>query len=86
MQFRELEFLSGLKDPDVISRLRSATPGEQARLRRRLDEPSLWDAFVVALGAAGLPSGNENEVGEALLTVARDRASYGPSGTSRKGC
>jgi tryptophan 2,3-dioxygenase len=78
VQFRELEFLSGLKDPDVISRLRSATPGEQDRLRRRLDEPSLWDAFVVALAAVGLRSGNDNEVGEALLIVARDRTSYGP--------
>jgi tryptophan 2,3-dioxygenase len=77
VQFRELEFLSGLKNPDVVSRLRFATDDERARLQRRLDEPSLWDAFVAALGAVGLPVGGEDQIREALLTIARNRASYG---------
>jgi tryptophan 2,3-dioxygenase len=77
VQFRELEFLSGLKDPDFAARLRAATPTEMGRLQRRLDEPSLWDAFVVALGSRGLPTGSEDDVRASLLVVARDRAAYG---------
>jgi tryptophan 2,3-dioxygenase len=78
VQFRELEFLSGLKDPAVVGRLRAASPDEQERLRRRLDEPSLWDAFVATLRAAGLPADGDEEVRRALLTVARDRGWHGP--------
>jgi len=44
VQFREIEFLSGLKEPKYLARV-EATPEEAARLRRRLDEPSLDDAF-----------------------------------------
>jgi tryptophan 2,3-dioxygenase len=76
VQFRELEFLSGLKDPGVVSRLRSATTDEQSRLQRRLDEPSLWDSFLDALQAFGLPVSSEDDVRDSLLAVARDRASY----------
>jgi tryptophan 2,3-dioxygenase len=77
VQFRELEFLSGLKDPGVVSRLRSATPQEQARLQRRLDEPSLWDGFRRTLASRGLAVDTEDAVRASLLVVARDRASYG---------
>jgi tryptophan 2,3-dioxygenase len=77
VQFRELEFLSGLKDDKVVDRLRSATRIERERLERRLREPSLWDAYCAALAGAGLPAGDETAVRGALLTVARDRASYG---------
>jgi tryptophan 2,3-dioxygenase len=77
VQFRELEFLSGLKDPGVVSRLRSATPSERERLQRRLTEPSLWDAFVATLAARGLATGSEDDIRDSLLAIARDRGSYG---------
>ncbi|HET6817401.1 MAG TPA: tryptophan 2,3-dioxygenase family protein [Mycobacteriales bacterium] len=77
VQFRELEFLSGLKDPGFASRLRAATDAERERLQRRLDEPTLWDAMLAALSARGLPVGTEDDVRASLLRVARDRASYG---------
>jgi tryptophan 2,3-dioxygenase len=77
VQFRELEFLSGLKDPAVVARLRAATPAEQSRLQRRLDEPSLWDGFVKTLAARGLATDTEAEISASLLVVARDRGSYG---------
>jgi tryptophan 2,3-dioxygenase len=77
VQFRELEFLSGLKDLGVVARLRFATDKEQARLQRRLDEPSLWDGFLAALASRDLPVSTEDEVRSSLLTVARDRPSYG---------
>src|SRR6476660_6693691 len=44
VQFREIEFLSGLKDPKFLTRV-EAGPEEMTRLRRRLDEPSVADAF-----------------------------------------
>ena len=67
VQFREIEFLSGLKEPKYLARL-EATAGETARLRRRLDEPSLDDAFHRLLERRGAPS---------LLEVFRDRERHG---------
>src|SRR4051794_28337601 len=57
VQFRELEFMSGAKDAAYLERFRGLTDEEQARLRRRLDEPSLWDAFLDVLRQRGLPAG-----------------------------
>src|ERR1700712_379740 len=56
VQFRELEFLSGLKDPDFAGRLRAASHEERARLSRRLCEPSVWDGFLAALAEQGVNS------------------------------
>ncbi|HEY8736866.1 MAG TPA: tryptophan 2,3-dioxygenase family protein [Candidatus Dormibacteraeota bacterium] len=47
-QFREIEFLSGLKDPGYLKTLQSL-PDDQARLQRRLDEPSVRDAYAALL-------------------------------------
>jgi tryptophan 2,3-dioxygenase len=77
VQFRELEFLSGLKDPAFLDRLRAASDAERDRLRRRLEEPTLWDGFLAALAARGLAAGSDEEVQASLVTVARDRAAYG---------
>src|SRR6202521_1771281 len=55
VQFREIEFLSGLKEPKYLARL-EATPDELARLQRRLDEPSLGDAFRSLMERRGSPS------------------------------
>jgi tryptophan 2,3-dioxygenase len=77
VQFRELEFLSGHKDPTFLARFRGVTDAERARLERRLGEPSLWDAFVGVLAATGFETGDDDAVRRALLAVARDRESYG---------
>jgi tryptophan 2,3-dioxygenase len=77
VQFRELEFLSGAKDPAYLTRLHFATETERDRLQRRLDEPSLWDGFLAALEARGLPTGDDARLGESLHVIARDRAAYG---------
>ena len=67
VQFREIEFLSGLKDPKFLTRV-EAGPDEMTRLRRRLHEPSVADAFHGLLERRGSP---------ALLEIYRDRARYG---------
>ena len=51
-QFREIEFLCGLKDEKML-RYHRPTPEAYARLKRRLEEPSLRDAFFGALEAMG---------------------------------
>ena len=77
VQFRELEFLSGAKDPAYLGRLRGLTDLERERLRRRLDEPTLWDAFVAVLGAAGLATEGEEELRGSVLHVAHAVETYG---------
>ncbi|HVS48404.1 MAG TPA: tryptophan 2,3-dioxygenase family protein [Candidatus Dormibacteraeota bacterium] len=67
VQFREIEFLSGLKEPKYLARL-EATPEEAIRLRRRLDEPSLDDAFRSLVERRGSPS---------LVDVFKDRERHG---------
>jgi tryptophan 2,3-dioxygenase len=76
VQFRELEFLSGSKDPGFLRRFRSLTDDERARLDRRLAEPSLWDAYLALLAARGLKVGDDAEILDSLVEVARDRASH----------
>jgi tryptophan 2,3-dioxygenase len=77
VQFRELEFLSGAKDPGFIRRFRSLTDDERSRLAARLAEPTLWDSYVGLLAARGLPTSGDDEILTALVTVARDRPQYG---------
>jgi tryptophan 2,3-dioxygenase len=77
VQFREVEFLSGLRDPAYLQRLRFASPAEQDRLQRRLTEPSLWDAFLTVLEGHGLAVTPYDALLESLVTVARDRPAYG---------
>jgi tryptophan 2,3-dioxygenase len=76
VQFRELEFLSGAKDPRYIARFRALTDAERDRLARRLSEPSLWDAFTGLLAARGLPADTDDQIMSSLVEVARDRAAH----------
>ncbi|HUB43184.1 MAG TPA: tryptophan 2,3-dioxygenase family protein [Streptosporangiaceae bacterium] len=76
VQFRELEFLSGAKDPAFLARFRSLTPDERDRLDSRLAEPSLWDAYLDLLASRDLAVGDAKEVLASLVTVARDRPRY----------
>lgn len=78
VQFREVEFVSGAKDPAYLQRLHDAPPDDLARLTRRLAEPSLWDGFLAVLSAAGFAVGGAAERMTALVTVAHDRVAYGP--------
>ena len=55
VQFREIEFLSGLKNPSYLERL-EVTPEERARLEKRLAEPTLADALKAIIHRKGSPS------------------------------
>ncbi|MGZ5306953.1 MAG: tryptophan 2,3-dioxygenase [Actinomycetota bacterium] len=54
VQFREIEFLSGLKDERYLKDI-AADPDGWARLERRLIEPTLWDGFCTLMEANGYP-------------------------------
>jgi tryptophan 2,3-dioxygenase len=77
VQFREIEFLSGLKDPVYVERLETSAD-ELARLERHLAEPTLWDAFCALLTARGLPMPAEDEGARltALVAMAGDRSRW----------
>jgi tryptophan 2,3-dioxygenase len=83
-QFRELEFLCGLKDEKLL-RLHEATPEMHDRLERRLHEPSLRDVFFAALAALGtMPSIREDATetdqfqtrAQAILALYRDERGH----------
>jgi len=76
-QFREVEFLSGLKDPGYVARFRGLSDAERERLRRRLDEPSLWDGLLAVLAKEGFDVSTAGSRADALLTIAGDRARFG---------
>ncbi len=77
VQFREIEFISGLKDPRYLERL-TTSGHEQARLTRRLEEPTVWDAFCALLDQRGLPMPPDDEETrrDSLVRLARQRDSF----------
>lgn len=76
-QFREIEFLSGLKDPGFLERFRGLTGPERQRLAGRLAEPSLWDGFLAVLRHAGFEVAAADDRFAAYETIAHDRERYG---------
>ena len=83
-QFRELEFLCGLKDEKML-RYHRPTPEAYAQLERRLREPSLRDVFFASLHAIGILTdigdrATEREQFEAraraILSLYRDEAHH----------
>jgi len=78
VQFREIEFLSGLKDETYLNRLRGFTDAERESLQRRLAEPSLWDGYLYLLAREGFDVENDEQRFEAYAEIARDRCKHGP--------
>jgi tryptophan 2,3-dioxygenase len=82
VQFREVEFLSGLKDAGYVRRFRGLTDAERDRLLRRLDEPSLWDGFLHVLTVAGFDVSGPDERFAAYSRIATTGPATGRCGTS----
>jgi len=82
-QFRELEFLCGLKDEKML-RYHRPTPEAHALLERRLREPSLHDALFSALTAMGKLQLDDNATererfdarARAILSLYQDERSH----------
>jgi tryptophan 2,3-dioxygenase len=76
VQFREIEFISGLKKDSYLHV--AETEDETSRLERRLAEPTLWDAFCALLERSGLPMPPDDEEARrtSLTKMARDRDAF----------
>jgi len=72
-QFREVEFVSGLKDERFLQDMATSEP-EHERLVKRLDEPTLWDGFRALMEARGLPMPADDEDARmaSLVSMARE--------------
>ncbi|GAC1393758.1 MAG: tryptophan 2,3-dioxygenase [Vulcanimicrobiaceae bacterium] len=68
LQFREIEFLGGLKKTDALKHL-ELTPQERARLERRLNNPTLYDALWALLQKRGLSAATHEERIAALKSI-----------------
>ncbi|MBV9241946.1 MAG: tryptophan 2,3-dioxygenase, partial [Acidobacteria bacterium] len=68
MQFRELEFVSGQKDPTILEQFKSDEYA-YAKLERRMNDPTLADAFWGLLGREGFPVGTKEERVQAIVDI-----------------
>jgi tryptophan 2,3-dioxygenase len=68
MQFRELEFVSGQKDEKMLSSFKD-DEFAQERLKQRLAEPSLSDAFWSLLGRVGFAVGTHEEKVQSIVEI-----------------
>lgn len=69
VQFREIEYLAGAKDPRFLGMF-SNDPAVE-RLKRRLAEPSLWDAFLDLLRHRGRVVDPEAGLKKTLAAIER---------------
>jgi tryptophan 2,3-dioxygenase len=73
VQYREIEFLAGLKDEGAIEPTASTQPGGVATLNRRYSEPSVWDAVVSLLVARALAADtSDRHVRDAVTAISTD--------------
>jgi tryptophan 2,3-dioxygenase len=63
MQFREIEFASGLKDKNLVNEFRD-DEFAHGRLEKRFAAPSLGDAFYASLQKRGLDAGGDGPSSE----------------------
>jgi tryptophan 2,3-dioxygenase len=77
VQFREIEFISGLKEPGLLERL-AQTREERVRLEKRLAEPTLWDAFCALMDRCGLsmPPDDDETRRKSLLEMMKNKDAY----------
>jgi len=71
LQFREIEFLGGLKKTDALKHL-DASADERARLERRLNAATLRDELFALLGRRGFAVGTHDERIATLKTIYED--------------
>ena len=77
VQFRAIEFISGLQDERYLERL-SLDSDERHMLEALLGEPTLWHAFCALLDKRGLPMPVDDPERRraTLLLLARNRRDY----------
>ena len=66
LQFREIEFISGLKDQRYLQ-LHKGDESEYEQLQKRWEAPTLWDGFRKVMQDAGFDINRPREVGKELI-------------------
>ena len=72
VQYREIEFLAGLKEPEYLDRV-PLPAQDRARLESRLAEPSVRDAFAAAARRCGADRPGDYQDGPAGLVDTAER-------------
>jgi tryptophan 2,3-dioxygenase len=72
-QFREIEYISGAKDPQYLHTFEDETH-HQATLRERLEQPTIWDGFVALLRARGMTTSRDADIIQSVIQIQRDPA------------
>lgn len=70
VQFREIEFASGLKDSKYLGMFRDDA-GASARLEARMAQPTIWDRFMALLKRSGYPVDDEASQRHAIVQIYR---------------
>lgn len=70
VQFREIECLSNLKNPSILKHL-IGDEESLNRLRKRLDQPTLWDAFLDVMQKHGFRIPADRDRQKITLEIAR---------------
>jgi tryptophan 2,3-dioxygenase len=68
IQFRELEFLCGIRRTDTLKYIQT-TDAQRARLERRLHEPSLYDKVKALLSRRGYAASTHDELIATYKTI-----------------
>jgi tryptophan 2,3-dioxygenase len=76
VQYRELEYLSGVRDQRFLARHLSLTGAERDRLLYRLSQPTVWDGYLTLLRDRGMSTGSDAEILASLQVIAADRVRY----------
>jgi tryptophan 2,3-dioxygenase len=69
-QFREIEFASGLKEARYLAMFKD-DPEATERLKKRFDEPTLWDRFVKVLERRGMAVQTDADLIQAVVAIYR---------------
>lgn len=70
VQFREMEFASGLKDRKYLGIFKD-DPDAIARLEKRLSEPTMWEHFIGLLQRQGFDVATEQSQRQAIVQIYR---------------
>jgi tryptophan 2,3-dioxygenase len=76
VQFREIEFASGLKDRRYFGMFKD-DPDATARLEKRFAEPAIWDHFVGMLKRRGYKVADEESQQSSIVAIYRRDGDHG---------
>jgi tryptophan 2,3-dioxygenase len=75
VQFREIEFASGLKDRKYMGMFKD-DPAATARLEKRYSQPAFWDHFTGLLQRHGYNVDNEEAQRRAIVSIYRSSSDH----------